>query len=102
MKIKVQPEDFVVEEVSSIIPGTTPARYKLYKLQKQQWDTMDLVGFLSRKLNVRPGDIAFSGIKDRYGATSQLMAVKNSKQSIAGISMSGKFQLHPRSHWLFR
>jgi tRNA pseudouridine13 synthase len=76
MKIKVKPEDFVVLEISSVRLSRIPGAYRVYKLFKRQWDTFDLLDFLSFKLGVPKADIAVSGIKDRYGDTSQLVSIK--------------------------
>ncbi len=76
MKVKVRPEDFVVREEPLFAPGATPDRFAVFSLSKRQWDTFDLVDLLSRRLGVPRGDISYGGIKDRFGATEQLVSVR--------------------------
>lgn len=77
MKIKVKPDDFVVTEQTALRVAGAPDRYRLYRLRKRQWDTFDLVNLLSRRLGVEREDIAVAGIKDRFGATEQLLSVRD-------------------------
>ncbi|NLI46189.1 MAG: tRNA pseudouridine(13) synthase TruD [Acidobacteria bacterium] len=75
MKLKVLPEDFLVEEVLSTAIGREPAAFRVYLLRKRSWDTFDLLDVLARRLHVRRGDISLGGIKDRHGDTTQHVAV---------------------------
>jgi tRNA pseudouridine13 synthase len=76
MKVKVRPEDFVVREEPLVVPGPAPERFAVFRLSKREWDTFDLVGLLSRRLGVSGGDISYGGIKDRFGATEQLVSIR--------------------------
>lgn len=76
MKVKVRPEDFVVREEPLLAPRPTPDRFAVFRLSKRQWDTFDLVSLLSRRLGVPRGDISYGGIKDRFGATEQLVSIR--------------------------
>jgi tRNA pseudouridine13 synthase len=76
MKVKVRPEDFVVREEPLVVPRPRPDRFAVYTLAKREWDTFDLVALLSRRLGVQRADIAYGGIKDRFGATEQLVTVR--------------------------
>ncbi|MBN1834360.1 MAG: tRNA pseudouridine(13) synthase TruD, partial [Spirochaetales bacterium] len=76
MKIKVRPEDFQVREQAAIGVRQEPDRYAVFSLAKSQWDTFDLVDLLARRLRVAKSDISFGGIKDRFGATEQLISVR--------------------------
>ena len=76
MKVKASPEDFRVEEQSSVELSDRPAPYAVYRLEKASWDTFDLLDLLARRLGVERHDITVAGIKDRHGSTSQLVAVR--------------------------
>jgi tRNA pseudouridine13 synthase len=76
MKVKVRPEDFVVREEPLAAPRPAPDRFAVFALAKRQWDTFDLVSLLSRRLGVARSDISYGGIKDRFGATEQLVSVR--------------------------
>ena len=75
MKIKAIPEDFIVREVSDIPINKSCGAFRIYKLEKRQWDTLDLVGFISRKLAIGQNAISLGGMKDRYGETEQLISI---------------------------
>jgi tRNA pseudouridine13 synthase len=79
MKVKASPGDFRVEEESTIELSDRPGPYAVYRLEKASWDTFDLLALLARRLGVARRDITVSGIKDRHGSTSQLVAVRNLK-----------------------
>jgi tRNA pseudouridine13 synthase len=76
MKIKVQPDDFYVEEVINR-SFSKNGHYSIYKLEKRFWDTFDLLDYLSRKYKFR--NIGRAGIKDRYSHSIQYISVKGAK-----------------------
>jgi len=76
MKMKASPEDFRVEEQSSLEVSDRPGPYAVYRLEKRSWDTFDLLDVLARRLGVARRDVTVAGIKDRHGATRQLVAVR--------------------------
>ena len=68
MKIKVIPEDFIVEEkVALKIEGQ--GKYSIYRLEKRNWSTLDLIDYLKRKY--RLATIRYAGLKDRYAHSFQ-------------------------------
>jgi tRNA pseudouridine13 synthase len=77
MKLKVNPEDFVVDEAASLAVESQKAPYRVYRLQKQNWDTFDLVARLARVFRCPRSDFSVGGFKDRYGQTTQLITVKD-------------------------
>ena len=76
MKIKVRPEDFIVEEQADYPVSRSPAGYAVFRLAKSSWDTFDLIDLLARRLGVARADISVGGMKDRHGSTSQLVSVR--------------------------
>ncbi len=77
MKIKVQPDDFYVEEFINH-PLSKIGQYSIYKLEKRFWDTFDLLDYLSRKYKFR--NIGRAGIKDRYSHSVQYISAKGVKE----------------------
>lgn len=77
MKLKCQPDDFYVEEVINL-SLTKTGLYSVYKLEKQHWDTFDLLDYLSRKYHFK--NIGRAGIKDRYSHSIQYLSIKGEKQ----------------------
>jgi tRNA pseudouridine13 synthase len=76
VKIKVRPEDFVVQERAEVELDEKPGPYAVFELAKRQWDSFDLLAYLSRRLGVQRGDIGLAGLKDRFGDTAQLVSVR--------------------------
>jgi tRNA pseudouridine13 synthase len=76
MKIKVKPEDFVVNELTDFPINKTGA-YHVYRLEKRLWNTMDALSHLARLNNITMTDINYGGKKDRYAHTFQYLTVKD-------------------------
>lgn len=79
MKIKVKPEDFVVEELIDV-PFTKDGPYTVLKLTKWAWNTLDVIDFISRKLRVSAKLFSRAGLKDRYAQTTQYLSFKGKFQ----------------------
>lgn len=75
IKIKVRPEDFLVEEAISLVPEKRGA-YGLYLLEKRGWNTLDVLRRISRFAHLPLEAIAYGGRKDRYGLTRQYITIK--------------------------
>lgn len=75
MKIKVQPEDFIVEEEAAIRPFKS-GPFLLFRLQKQGWNTVDLLSRLSREFCVPYKDFSYGGKKDRHALTRQYVTIR--------------------------
>lgn len=68
--LKVQPEDFEVEEVLGFTPDGSGEHVFVY-LEKRGLTTPDAQLELSRALRLHPRDIAYSGMKDKQALTRQ-------------------------------
>jgi tRNA pseudouridine13 synthase len=75
MKIKVQPEDFVVEELVSL-PFAKKGLYTILELRKRYWNTLDVIDYIARILNQPRRLFARSGLKDRYSLSTQYLSFK--------------------------
>ena len=76
MKIKVKPDDFIVEEVAHL-PLKKKGPYRVYILEKKNWNTVDLLIRLSRAFKIPLRNLSYGGKKDRYGLTRQYITIKN-------------------------
>lgn len=74
MKIKVRPEDFVVEEKAPL-PLKEGGRYRVYLLTKKGYNTVDLLIRLSKTFGIPFQRFSYGGKKDRYGLTSQYITI---------------------------
>ncbi len=75
MKIKVKPEDFVVEEIIGL-PISKSGAYTLLKLQKSYWNTLDVINFVVRKCSVSKERFSRAGLKDRYSLATQYLTFR--------------------------
>lgn len=74
MKIKVKPEDFIVEEIADI-PITHHGNFSVYLLKKKGWNTVDAIQRLSRQCNIPSSDFSYDSKKDKYALTSQYITI---------------------------
>jgi len=75
MKLKVRPEDFVVEERIRLTIHSQ-GRYTVMKLTKSSWNTLDAIDHLARKLGISRNLISRAGLKDRYALTTQYLSYR--------------------------
>ncbi|MEO0105961.1 MAG: tRNA pseudouridine(13) synthase TruD [candidate division WOR-3 bacterium] len=75
MKLKVKPEDFVVEEILKISPQKS-GDYTLLKLKKQFWNTLDVINFVAKKMKVSKTRFSRAGLKDRYALSTQYLSFR--------------------------
>jgi tRNA pseudouridine13 synthase len=69
MKLKQQPEDFRVEELTDLAPGG--GEFALYRLDKTGWTTPDAVAAVRRRWQLDARRVSYGGLKDRHAVTSQ-------------------------------
>jgi tRNA pseudouridine13 synthase len=74
MKLKQQPEDFQVEELTDVVPGKT-GLHSLYRLEKRGWTTPDAVSVICRRWPIDRRRISFGGLKDRHAVTVQYLSI---------------------------
>jgi tRNA pseudouridine13 synthase len=73
MKLKSQPDDFQVEEITAISPSE--GSYALYRLEKRGWSTPDALAAVRRRWRIEPRRISYGGLKDRHAATVQYLTI---------------------------
>ncbi len=78
-QLKQKPEDFLVKEISSFQPQKTGS-YAYFKLTKKNWNTLDAVKEISKRLHLPLKNIGFAGSKDKHALTEQLISIKNIKK----------------------
>jgi tRNA pseudouridine13 synthase len=74
MKLKQQPDDFQVEELTDVVPGGRGA-FAFYRLEKRGWTTFDAVAAVQRRWQLEPGRISYGGLKDRHAHTAQHLTI---------------------------
>ncbi|HEX7319505.1 MAG TPA: tRNA pseudouridine(13) synthase TruD [bacterium] len=91
MKLKVCPEDFIVEEVIDL-PLSQQGPYTIIKLRKQYWNTLDVIDYAARRLSVARNRFERAGLKDRYSLSTQYLSFKG---KFPGIIADNNFSLTP-------
>jgi tRNA pseudouridine13 synthase len=76
--IKARPEDFIVEEKADL-PLVPSGPYRVYRLTKTGWTTLDLLRRLARTCGVSPAAVSYGGKKDKHGVTRQFIAVRDGR-----------------------
>jgi tRNA pseudouridine13 synthase len=74
MKVKQQPEDFQVEELTDVGP-TGSGAFAFYRLTKRGWSTPDALAALRRRWQIEPRRLAYGGLKDRHAVTVQYLTI---------------------------
>ena len=85
IKLKVKPEDFVVEEIANIQTEENGG-YCVFLLEKRGWNTLDVLKRISKKLNILYSNLSYGSRKDKYALTSQYIT----------IALQGDKQISPK------
>jgi tRNA pseudouridine13 synthase len=74
MKVKQQPDDFRVEELTDVTPGDR-GRFAFYRLEKSNWTTPDALAAIRRRWQIAPHRLNYGGLKDRHADTVQYLTI---------------------------
>jgi len=99
-RVKERPEDFVVEEVANL-KLSEDGQFTVIRVRKVNWDTLNFVRVLAKKLKISQRRIEYAGTKDKkavsiqyfsiYGLSDeQVEKLKNLKIKDAEIEVLGK------------
>ncbi|HET6204695.1 MAG TPA: tRNA pseudouridine(13) synthase TruD [Planctomycetota bacterium] len=79
MRLKARPEDFrVVELLDPTFLGEGP--YAVYRVVKEKWTTLEVLGRLAREAGVEKSAVAYAGMKDRQGIAVQHFSVEGGRR----------------------
>jgi tRNA pseudouridine13 synthase len=73
MKLKSLPEDFRVEELTSVRPSRGP--FALYRLEKKGIGTPEAISAILQDWNLPRKSISYGGLKDRHAVTTQYLTI---------------------------
>ncbi|MBA4188815.1 MAG: tRNA pseudouridine(13) synthase TruD [Planctomycetaceae bacterium] len=74
MKLKQQPEDFRVEELTAATGGDS-GEFAFYRLDKTGWTTPDALAAVRRRWQIDFQRLSYGGLKDRHAVTSQYLTI---------------------------
>jgi tRNA pseudouridine13 synthase len=86
-RLKRDPEDFQVEEVSAYPPRCEGGPITIAKVTATNWEMNRLVRQLSRSLGIGRERIGFAGTKDKRAVTSQLMSFPVPAERLMELSL---------------
>jgi tRNA pseudouridine13 synthase len=75
MRLKVKPEDFVVEELAEL-PLAPRGDFALYRVEKRNVTTLQVQADIAGQLRRRSSDVQAPALKDRKSAAIQYLTVK--------------------------
>ena len=76
MKLKCQPEDFQVTELTCRVP-CEHGPFALYRLTKRSLGTPEAVDAILQRWNLARSQVSYGGLKDRHAVTTQFVTIKN-------------------------
>jgi tRNA pseudouridine13 synthase len=85
-RIKNEPEDFIVEEVS-LFPPPVRGKHVIARVTSRNWETHRLVERLAAWLGIPADYIKYAGIKDKRAVTTQLMSFPTRIEDVRAISL---------------
>jgi tRNA pseudouridine13 synthase len=91
MKLKCQPDDFRVEELTDVQTESS-GRYAFYRLTKQDLGTIEAVEMICRRWNLSGRQVSYAGLKDRHASTIQYLTIADGPSR--GMS-TPRFDLQP-------
>jgi tRNA pseudouridine13 synthase len=74
MKLKQSPDDFVVEELTNVLPAER-GEFAFYQLDKVGWTTPDALAAIRRRWKLDHRRVSYGGLKDRHARTTQYLTV---------------------------
>ena len=86
-RLKAEPEDFVVKEISKHPDPKPNGRYVIAEVTCKNWETNRLVRLMSRNMGISREKIGFAGTKDKRAITTQLMSFECPMESLNKINL---------------
>jgi len=75
MKLKQQPDDFIVEEIPSFEVSSEKDEHTVFLLEKQEIDTFDAIRLIAKTLRISLFEIGYAGLKDKHALARQYISI---------------------------
>jgi len=86
-RLKVRPEDFVVEEIPLYLPGGQ-GQHVYFQIEKRGLSTNAAKRKIAHALNISPHVIGYAGLKDAQAVTRQTLSIDNiAPQAIEALDL---------------
>ncbi len=86
-RIKVVPEDFVVEEIPAAPTGPRGEPATLAVIRTRNWETNRLVREIARALGISRKRISFAGTKDKRAITTRRFLIRAPMEAVRGLRL---------------
>ncbi len=86
-RLKKEPEDFVVEEISADIEPEDDGRYTVARIRSRNWETNRLVRMMARTLRISRNKIRFGGTKDKRAITTQMFQFDHPAENVRKLDL---------------
>ncbi len=80
-RIKEEEKEFLVEEISDISISNS-GKFAIIRVEKKNWDTLNLVRVLSNALGISRNRIGFAGTKDKKALAIQYFSISKADEKI--------------------
>jgi tRNA pseudouridine13 synthase len=87
-RLRKEPEDFIVDEISNELERVERGKYTAARIRSRNWETNRLVRQLARKLRISRRKIRFAGTKDKRAITTQLFQFDVLAEMVDSLSMA--------------
>ena len=94
-QLRVEPEDFRVEEIENFDPEpieADPGAYPeiLLRATLREWDTNDFAARISDTMGISRERVAWAGTKDKHAVTTQLFSIRDvDPQAVEAVDING-------------
>jgi len=96
--IKQSPEDFLVEEIPSYLPGGSGEHCYL-TIEKRGITTLEAIDRIARSLKIPEREVGYAGLKDAVGVTRQTISIQRvSPEKACDVELDGVRVLSARLH----
>ncbi len=86
-RLKAQPEDFVVKEISSHPEPVKNGKFTIARITAKNWETNRMIRLMSREMGISRERIGFAGTKDKRAVTTQLMSFEGPSSLLDKIEL---------------
>ncbi|HEV2316848.1 MAG TPA: tRNA pseudouridine(13) synthase TruD [Thermoplasmata archaeon] len=88
-RLKLEPEDFRVRELSLYPPPVDDGEFTVLRVVARNWEQHELAQRLASRFGLRPGSIAWAGTKDRRAITEQLLSYRGAPRPANASPLAG-------------
>ncbi|MBC7129286.1 MAG: tRNA pseudouridine(13) synthase TruD [Thermoplasmatales archaeon] len=85
-KIKMFPEDFIVEELP-VYPKPGDGKFVIARVASCNWEANRLIEALASAAKISPNSIGYAGIKDRRAITVQIMSFPSEIENLRKVNL---------------